>query len=515
MIRKNDIAKFIILACLIFILSVGIGELYIRRRIKSPLPYNLIGYTAFSAQMDRFKSFIAGNGVPNCIIFGNSLVQAGVSPVVFQEAFSARSGIPVTCFNFGMDAATMSSMKTVALMVIDTYHPEIVVVGVSGAQFNRLADENPSHVAENEFNTDNWIRYRTGHFNLEGWLIENSNLYRYLIKKSRRTFPQTATKITTPAAIRPVIKRIVDDDGYEPLISYKDSAPMFGAEAEQYALISFDVDDWLAYQEFVQAAQEDDFQLVFIEMPTFLASEKIDGIIDQARDYAIGKGVPFLSMREMDSLPVTAYADPIHMHISGSIVFSEWLGEKLGGAYVDHEFDQASTSVWIPHSEDWPAATYWATFGLSEASYAKYERILEQNTEAYAGSILLNPDAEEINRPFLQMLLGFEAEWERGADDQSRQEMFDLISMLAIMQYKSEIEAAGLEPGILERWERELDAGPLLENDIRFVLCRQELVDPQIPHCPLGIYDHPDYEMIKSWDFKPLHEQYHLFKINP
>jgi hypothetical protein len=194
------------------------------------------------------------------------------------------------------------------------------------------------------------------------------------------------------------------------------------------------------------------------------------------------------------------------------MVFSEWLGEKLGAAYAGHAFDNAQAAVWSPREEEWPAPTYLATFGMSEPNYAQYESILERSKQMYAGSIILNPDVGELDRVFLQLLLGFEVEWESSLDDESRQALLELIAMLDVMQYRSEIDAAD---EMVARWEQDLDGGPLLENDIQFILCRQEQVDPDIPHCPLEIDNHPSYEKVESWDFKPLYERYSLFRINP
>lgn len=125
--RVNSKYKFTLHMFFLFFLAVGIGELFFRSRGYSYNPTEQTGYDAFKNQYSKIKEYVDVYGTPDCIFIGNSLMQTGIDPEIFQNNFYKNGGPLLNCYNFGMDASSISSTAAIAFLLIDMYAPSYVI----------------------------------------------------------------------------------------------------------------------------------------------------------------------------------------------------------------------------------------------------------------------------------------------------------------------------------------------------------------------------------------------------
>ena len=123
----------------------------------------------------------------DCVFIGSSVVNRGINPAIFEVAYTGQAGETIQCFNLGLGWTTASGAAAWAEYVIKTYHPQLLIYGVTPRDFS------PSAV-ERGFSTDDlqnlaWMRYARSEFDLEGWILHHSQAYRYYLLFSRWAMP--------------------------------------------------------------------------------------------------------------------------------------------------------------------------------------------------------------------------------------------------------------------------------------------------------------------------------------
>jgi hypothetical protein len=499
---------------LFFSLFLGLGEFVCRLIPLNTGPLYWNGFDSARYQFERFERYVQLYQAPDCIFFGNSLAQAGIDPDTFGMAFEEKSGKKVQCYNFGMDGSSMSSTVPVAMIIAEKYKPMYIIIGIQDGQF--FSHQDISHLAENQFQDDSWVRYKLGHFDLKGWLIDHSALYNDLKYEATWMFAEQSTSpdpVQGDTQIRPEIPRIINDDGFSPLSGYRDSAPIFQFYSDPYKNAVVDPVDFSALKQIIQFGHRSNFHLIFVEMPVYNTSALGKSTVDQVMTYARENGIPFLSTDGLSPLPATAYSDPIHLHISGSKMFSQWLGTQLGEAELMDAYADVHSPVWTPVLITWLKPTYLTNLGMSKSSYSGYQLSVTKFNLFPQDTVLFNPSKEKVDQQFLQSLIGFEIDWKEGITQLDRDNFFQLITILGKMRYQDELMFSQVQNTDLDEWRVTLDPLKLFNLRIDYVVCRVELAYPQKEHCPNGIMNNPDYQLVKSWDFDPLYERYFLFQI--
>lgn len=293
----------------------------------------------FEVQWHRLEN-LAHAGVPiECIALGNSMLWRGFDPEAVQRGYYQQTGSDLRCFNFGVDALSPASAGALAHILVETYQPQLFIFGTDARDFAVPRQDDDTTVILDM----PWVRYRTGHFNLKGWVVESSYLYRYRhhLSDMMRLFFQDAVRqgpdepakqfgFDSDDAVGDFVTRPPDpqDDSYH--VQY------YFRLLSDYAIQP----ENLAGLEELVALQENDVSIVVVEMPVpssyfaFFGAPAVDYqvFINSVATTAIVYKVPFWQSTHHDLIPDTGWVDYSHLNSQGAVLFSEWLGEQLGQA---------------------------------------------------------------------------------------------------------------------------------------------------------------------------------------
>jgi hypothetical protein len=331
-----------------------------------------------------------------------------------------------------------------------------------------------------------------------------------------RIFPVAGFAEDINSPNRPEVPRRVDSTGYNPLPGYRDASPLFQPMSDHYrGATSDDLDsqDFEGLEDLMNRAQKGEFDLILVEMPINDPSSFINETMQQIASLARQKGIPYLSTQGLAPLPATAYTDQIHMQVTGSLMFSQWLGTQIGHAVASGELSDVEASVWTPTLETWDDSIFMATLGLNETRYADYLTYQDNFDLLPAQAIVFNPGDPFLDRELLQSLAGLTVDWQGGLTSEDHLDIFQLMVVLEKMRYQGELNLSASEKSAIDRWRTTADSALLDNMGIEYILCRVELVDSSITHCPDGIANNPNYSLIADWDFTPLYERYDLYQL--
>ncbi len=526
-IKKQNLA---VTASVFFILFLVIGEIGSRiifsQSYVSPLSNS--NYSIASEQLEQLHRYTQSNGTPDCFFFGSSYVLVGIDPEVFGNSFEKQTGNEMNCYNFGLNGSTLSSTGLMARIILETYEPELIVLGVQTHQFIVREETNPFDLAEDRLQYDIRARYLAGDFNFAGWLLVESSFFRTLDRFVPRMFPRYSLRSSEPQPerdpgsqskpTRPKSPLVISDNGLRPLIYYHDSSPLFQLSNSQkeddnvgQTTQKTDSRDFEALEKLIEITKDHNTRLVLVEMP--ISDPSTSNIIDEVASLSHQHGIPFLSTQRLAVLPPSVFVDKTHLHISGNMMFSEWLGTQLGQAYQEEAWSDIESSVWYPVTETWPSPAFLATLGLTDESFLQYLEYTADSSIIPDDALVYSPGEVLLERTFAQSVLGFEADWNSGKRNQKRDQLFQLMFVLGRMRYQTDLNLSVTETEQLQQWWSSLDSSILEELGIQYVLCREELVNPDAEHCPREISNKDEYVLIGSWEYRPLSERYHLYRV--
>jgi hypothetical protein len=327
-----------------------------------PNPFAESGYGAAIAQFERIARYVEQHGAPNCIFFGSSLVRVGVDPVIVQTAFEQAGGGQLMCYNFGVDGSTLSSTAPMAMIVSRLYQPEYLIVGVSAGQFFLRPADRITQLAEDQFQHNSRVRHLLGEFNLNEWLLDNTALYRVLKAGARRAFPNQHVAVRaealTDADARIDVSAVDKVNGYRAWLEYRDTSPVFRPNSAYWSGRQRDQQDFDALERLIIDARNEKRLLIFIEMPVWERTNEATMVVSQAKALINQHDARYLSLEYMPRLPATAFADTIHLHISGSQQFSVWLGAQLAEVVKRDDLADPADPAWAPNAQTWPEPLY-------------------------------------------------------------------------------------------------------------------------------------------------------------
>jgi len=279
------------------------------------------------------------NGPIDCIMVGSSMVDVGFDPASFQTGYHEIAGRDIRCFNFGIDASSASSAAALAKILVEDYHPRILMFGTDARDYAvPPEDRDPAAI----LNTP-WVRYRLGIFSLDGWLTEHSSLYRYRQHLSRlfhfnfedtlwsetklnfEMLPNGHTLIDT-VAVYINDPPNPEDDSFEVVYYSNIYRP--------YRLLGGNLDALERIIDF----NGSETQVIVVEMPVsdglyyfFGNGEKdYEQYIVSVSQLADLHQVSFWRTEPLDSIPDDGWSDYSHLNVKGSGIFSTWLGEQVG-----------------------------------------------------------------------------------------------------------------------------------------------------------------------------------------
>jgi hypothetical protein len=331
--------KTLLLTLPFLALFLGIGEVIMRQQLVQAYldtPTLNSSHRHLERQWHRLETLTKLGVSIDCIALGNSMILNGFDPQIFGQSFESNSGRKLSCFNFGVDALTPVSAAALAQILVETYHPQLLIFGTDARDFAIPKDSGETTVITNMA----WIKYRKGTFNIEGWLVEHSYFYRY----RHRLADLVRLSLN---------KRYETDDhkyGYEPQETVVEvttppdpNDPSYHVQYYYRTLSNYTIqpDNTDALADIVK--EKEYTEVVVVEMPVpetyfyFFDHPEADyeSFMDTLRTITTNNQVLLLETTQEDLIPDDKWMDYSHVNQKGAILFSEWLGQKLGRALVD------------------------------------------------------------------------------------------------------------------------------------------------------------------------------------
>jgi hypothetical protein len=342
--RTLDITKTsghtVFIALLLLLIIFAVGEIVVRQPLVQPYlstPSLNSRHRHFERQWHRLETYANSGNQIECIALGNSMILNGFNPQIFSQNFHQASGWSIHCFNFGVDALTPVSAAALAQILVDTYHPKLLIFGTDARDFAISQESDETKVI-----TDTaWVRYRLGNFSIEGWIIDHSYLYRYrraIANLTHLDLGQTGDIKRHSSGFEPldIVADIItppnpDDDAYH--IQY------YYSVLNQYRIQG---ENQEALQQ-IFGQRENGTIVVVVEMPvpdtyfSFFAHPETDyrSFMTVLSEITSDHNVLLFESTREDLIPDDGWADYSHVNNKGAVIFSEWLGQQLGHAYVN------------------------------------------------------------------------------------------------------------------------------------------------------------------------------------
>lgn len=336
---SSKILWFTLVMLLVF---CGIAEAVVRTELfQAPLTAPKMGSRHYQLghKLALLNADVERKGAIDCIAVGSSMVDVGFDPDAFEEAYREVIGQDVRCFNFGIDASSAASATAVARILIEDYHPRLLIMGTDPRDYVLpLDDQDVVAVMDSA-----WIRYRLGDFSLDGWLTETSYLHRYRQHFSRLFRFQfegtlwSETQLNLPilpnghTPIRAVNLKVVSppdpqDTSYE--VTY------YSRIYSNYQMLDVN----LAALEEIMEYNAKETQVIVVEMPVsdglyyFFGNGEADynRFVARVSELANLHSIPFWRTEPLDSIPDDGWSDYSHLNVTGAEIFSTWLGEQVG-----------------------------------------------------------------------------------------------------------------------------------------------------------------------------------------
>ena len=350
---KRPFGKTISLSLLfLFILLFGSEYLARSQFIQSRLSAPYLGSThrQFEIQFARLNSVVEREGSIDCIFLGNSLVWLDVNPQLFSEAYKTETGQDIHCFNFGVAAMPTTSASVLAKILVEDYQPKLLIYGIHAGDLTVPQE----HEDARAILDTPWIKYRTNHFTVQGWLF--THLYAYRYAKQFQSLLRMDFSV-------------LEDDlgsmnyqlyGFDPKTSggidvselpdLDDPANQRGVEKYYDYRIQEENLDGLRQ---IGAQRGADMQVIVVTMPVhpnfyhFFNNGEKDymSFIEQTKSELDHMNVPFWGVAEMPQIPDDYWWDYSHLNIGGAKIFSEWLGRQIGMAVNQGEIMSPTSNL--------------------------------------------------------------------------------------------------------------------------------------------------------------------------
>lgn len=338
-----------LLTLLFLLILTGMAEAVVRQpafQSRLMAPTLNTRHRQFEVQWHRLQQVAQEDGRVDCIVLGNSMVVSGFDPLVFARAYQEETGETLTCFNFGVDAIPTMPAGALAKILIEDYQPRLFIYGLDARDLAVARTDRDTTVILDM----PWVQYRMGHFNLEGWLIEHSALYRYrrlLYNLSRFQYRDTLRSYYGPETARGRL-------GYDPDETVADyinvppdpNNPEFQIQYYYRLLSDYQLDaENQAGLEMLLAQQQAPGQFLVLEMPvpdTYFfffgdAAADHDTFTRYVNETSARYHVPFWQTSSLRLFPDDSWMDYSHLNAKGAEIFSAWLGHQISQAVKNGE----------------------------------------------------------------------------------------------------------------------------------------------------------------------------------
>ena len=292
-------------------------------------------HSQFEVKWFKLEDYVKENGGVDVILIGNSMVNTGIDTDILSSRYEELTGQKLRIFNFGVEGLTVAPVSKIAGLLEQKYHPGTIIV------YTEMRDYSAKNglTVENQFMSNDWIKYKEGENNLAGKLIDSSALLQHLLPLrnwSRNDFIDTyfmtlrRTKETTLSGYE------ADHSTGEDIQKVPD--PNDPAEKSNFELFSnFSMDsgriqDLLSIIGFQQSGTK---VLVteFPVYPTYYAYFGSDQVVEQyhqqIQQVVENAGSTFIPAVDYSLIPLEDRMDNHHLNFKGAPLYSEILAENL------------------------------------------------------------------------------------------------------------------------------------------------------------------------------------------
>ncbi len=328
--------RTVVLGLVLAAAIAGVVELAARNRsLRERLPPETFG--GGLVQLDRklvlLGEMVERQGPVDCLFVGSSQVYRGIDPEIVDRNLRQAAGEGIRSFNFGLGGMSETSEPAVARILLEKFHPTLMVVGASsyGLHERKDRDQFESHLA-----TSPWFRYQGGDFSVGGWLSEHSVAFRqysgYLFWREQTGEAEQKLRLAVEnmsangfGAFEPGEFRGIDRGAIRALRRYQVSPDRLASLSELLRLRS------------------PGLELLVVELPVSETALQHYGGgefdhqqgLDAIEKLAAQHGVPFWRFPADRAIPADGWADFIHLNRTGAEAYSRWLGEQLREAVQD------------------------------------------------------------------------------------------------------------------------------------------------------------------------------------
>jgi hypothetical protein len=336
--------KTVWLAIALLILLTAVAEWVARSEFfQLPLTPPKMGSRHYQLghKLALLTALVRKTGRVDCIMLGSSMVDTGFDPIAFETGYQEITGRDIHCFNFGIDASSAASTAALTRIVVEDYHPRLLIVGTDARDYAVPIEDPDAAVV---LNTP-WVAYRQGDFSLAGWLLDNSYLYRYrqhLSRLARSQFEGTLWSHTK-------LNYEILPNGFTPLSkvsTYINDPPNPGDDSFEVTYYTRIYSSYqmlpenLAGLEHIMEYNQSGTPVIVVEMPVsdglyyFFGNRKSDynRFLTRVGALATLHHVPFLQTEPLDFIPDNGWVDYSHVNMTGAEIFSTWLGQQVGRA---------------------------------------------------------------------------------------------------------------------------------------------------------------------------------------
>lgn len=150
------------------------------------LPMQAYGdsHPTFGVQLNMLKDRVKRDGAVDCIFIGSSQVAYDINPGIVEETVDRLTGRTIRCQNFGIAGQVTRSLPALATLLIREFQPSVLIFGTGMYDYSSTTEVDPYE----SLISSPWIRYGPDELTVDGWLIDNSDAYRYYLGLQRVFF---------------------------------------------------------------------------------------------------------------------------------------------------------------------------------------------------------------------------------------------------------------------------------------------------------------------------------------
>ena len=258
----------------------------------------------------------------DCIFVGSSMVRRGIDPIAFTRAYREQTGQDLVCYNFGVAASRASSIGPLSDILVERYHPRLLIYGLS---LRDLTGEPFQNEQQEAILASPWLDYQFGSLNIRGWLIDHSESLRHFLAFHDWLLSKFEDSVWC-----------LDDWpclGFSPTTTRTGGALIREPTPRKY---KFTQVQWNGLKHFLSLRTQT--QLLFVEMPASYrqvtsvkgGEETYRSFLYDVRDFIAGYDIPMFTTIDLNLIPDSGWSDTYHLHQTGAEIFSAWLGDQVG-----------------------------------------------------------------------------------------------------------------------------------------------------------------------------------------